>query len=842
MMLPHSVLPIESELDRIRGTLRSHDSLILSAEPGAGKSTLVPLALLNEDWTRGRRIVMLEPRRIAACAAATRMAALIGERVGEQVGFRTRAETVVGPKTRIEVVTEAILTRMFQHDPELPDTALVIFDEFHERGIYADLGLALALDVRANLRPDLKLLLMSATLDLPALTRLLPDAATISVPGAVFPVRTIYSDAHPELPIERRAAFTLKNALMNFPGDALVFLPGEGEIHRAIAAFQDYAENLPFPVEVLPLFGNLPPEKQNRVFAAKNDPAARRAIFATSIAETSLTVDGVRMVIDSGLMRIPRFDPAAGMDRLETLPVALASADQRRGRAGRTAEGVCIRLWRETDERGMSPFRAPEIFETDLSELALELAAWGVRREDVAAFPFPDPPPESHLRQAWTLLRELDAVDANGHLTAHGRGMLAFPVHPRLSHMILSARPLGCTETAVALASLLSERDFLRVSSADLTLRLDSLSQKPDPASCDMGARSRILELIPRLRRLVPREGKFVPPALDRTRAGAILLAFAYPDRVARKNRIAEDFACTLANGLAAELPAGDDLLAGSEFLAVGATGTMNGKTKIRLAAALDLSEIETYLANRIETRFETEPDRENACVRAEKIRALGSLVLERKKISDPPAEALLPAFLELVRRTGPAALTFSKNTHAFCERSTFLHAHGIADFPDLSEASLMAHLDIWLAPWVAGFKRLSELAKLDFGAILENIVPARSRAKMNALAPEKIEVPSGSHIRVDYSDPARPKLSVRLQELFGMKATPRLAGGAVPLLMDILSPAQRTVQRTCDLESFWKDSYFLVRKDMRGRYPKHDWPEDPLSALPHRGVRKVKM
>lgn len=830
-------LPVTEHLAKIRAALEPDGaSLLLSAEPGAGKSTLVPLAFPDAPWLNGRRIIMLEPRRIAARASASRMAFLLGEKCGGHVGYRTGTDTVCGRDTVIEVVTEAILTRMIRNNPELPDVGLIIFDEFHERSIHADLGLALALDVRENLRPDLRITVMSATLELPALQRLLPDASTIHIPGRMFPVKTLHTGVIPPgataVEEAKLIAGTVRNALNHFPGDTLVFLPGEGEIHRVQQELD--ALNADGLMKILPLYGNLSAADQDRVFTPETTPDARRVILSTAIAETSLTIDGVRIVVDSGWMRIPRFSPANGMDRLETIRVSLASAEQRRGRAGRTAEGVCIRMWTDVEERSFEAHRPPEIMETDLCELTLELLNWGVPPDKVHTMPFPDAPPDVHLQQAVRVLQDLGAADDNLTLTPHGRQLLDLPVHPRAGHMILT----GCSEEAVRLAAILAEKDFVRTDSADLALRLDALGRDRG-IPCDHGAKSRILQNMDRLRRLLPQDRK------RSIREPGQLLALAYPERVAKKRETTltgtGPVQYTLANGVTAELDRNDPLTR-FDFLAVGETSTHRGITKIRLAAPLAENDLHNLLSNCIRERFEAVWDNNSKSVRCYRVKAHGSLVLEKKQVSDPPAETVLAVFLEGIRKTGFQALDLSKNELAFRNRVTFLHKNGYADdYPDLSEAGLMEHLEDWLAPFVSGFKRLEDLKKLNYRAILESTISPRALMAMRELAPEKLEVPSGSHISLDYSDPMQPAVSVRLQEIFGLKKAPQLAGGRVPLLMDILSPAMRTVQKTKDLESFWKESYFLVRKDMRGRYPKHDWPEDPTQAVAHRGVRRPK-
>ena len=810
-------LPVREKLPEIVAAFRQKGVLFLSAEPGAGKSTLVPPAFLLEepDWLAGKKIIMLEPRRIAARATAGRMAQLLGCPVGGKVGYRTGTETKVSGETRIEVVTEAILTRMIQHDPELPDVGLIIFDEFHERNIHADLGLALALDVRTNLREDLRIMVMSATLDLPSLKALIPDAETIHVQGRVFPVRTIYSPV--ETAQAEQVAFTVRNAMNHFPGDALVFLPGEAEILQVQSALGETDD-----FDVMPLYGNLPAEKQDRIFARSD---RRRVILSTAIAETSLTVEGVQIVIDCGWMRVPRFSPANGMNRLETLRVSLAAAEQRRGRAGRVTEGVCIRLWSETEERGFEAHRPPEIMESDLCELTLELLNWGVPPDQAGDLPFPDPPLPVHLEQAYAVLDDLGAVK-DGKLTDHGRELLKLPVHPRLGHMILKS---GRSRTALQIAALLGERDFLKCGTADISARLEAVGRN----SGDPAIRYRIRQTVDRLARI----GKTGPEQVEN--AGEYL-AYAYPDRVAkRRDGQGGAVSYVLANGTVAELDR-EDVLTKYDYLAVGETTTLRGKTKIRLAAPLAEESLNLVLP--VKERFEMNWDSAAKCVRAWKVRFYGSLVLDRKQVVDVPEEELLAAFLEGIRKTGFAALGMSKNEQSFRERVTFLHKNGYEEqYPDFSEEGLMAGLEDWLGPYVSGLKKLEDLKKLNYRTILEGALNVNDLLAMRQLAPEKFEVPSGSHITINYSDPLQPTVSVRLQELFGLKKTPSLAGGRVPLLMDILSPAMRTVQKTRDLESFWKESYFLVRKDMRGRYPKHDWPEDPTAAIAHRGVRRPK-
>ncbi len=823
-------LPVEACAGAIREKMTSNPVLFLSAEPGAGKSTIVPLELLDAPFRNGKKIIMLEPRRVAARAVAARMAYLLGEPTGETVGYRTGLESKCGKNTVIEIVTEAILTRMLQSDPELPDVSVVIFDEFHERSIHADLGLTLALDVCETLRTDLRILVMSATLDLPTLQRIIPNAGRLHIPGKVFPVQTIYTDTAAEQTLERRMALTISNALESFPGDLLAFLPGVREIHLTAEHLSGLTD-----AEVLPLYGDLSAAEQDKVFSPKKNAGIRRVVLATSIAETSLTVEGVRIVVDSGWTRLPQFSPATGMNRLETVRISLAGAEQRRGRAGRTEEGVCIRLWRPFEEKSFLPYRTPEILETDLCELMLELLNWGITPDTVSQLHFPDLPPESHLLQAFDFLKKIGAVQNDNRISEYGKRLLAIPVHPRIGHCIQKASQLGNPDDALTFAAILSEPHFLDHDSVDLTLRFSALSN-PRGYRVDPAALKRIR--MTRERLCARTKSCKITHTEDPVPLG-ITAAFAYPDRFAVKKK-QSDNEFILANGVTAEVDR-NDVLSHASFLAVIETTTINGRTKIRLAAAVEPSEIDRYLSELVSIRQELIWDSEDKSVRARELKAIGAVILSSKVRTDIPQERLLPVFLDGIRKTGFHALELSKNELAFCQRVTFLNRNGYSEYPDFSEEGLMNTLDTWLAPYVSGFKRIDDLRKLNFGSILAGCIPVKAHYAMNELAPEKIEVPSGSNIRINYADPHQPKAAVRLQELFGMKSTPKLAGGKVPLLMDILSPAMRTVQITADLESFWKDSYFLVRKDMRGRYPKHDWPEDPANAVAHRSVRAPK-
>ena len=814
-----SGLPVDAILPEIIRNLTDHSSLLLSAEPGAGKSTVVPLALLKAGLAgANKKILMLEPRVLAARAAARRMAHLLGEKPGETVGYRTRHETVVSPRTRIEVLTEAILTRMLQNDPSLEDTAIVIFDEFHERSIHADLALTLTLNGRALFETDLKILIMSATLDAAPLQKLLVDAPVLNSEGRCFPVDVVYSAEHNQQPLELQICNAVRNAVQSYPGDVLVFLPGEYEIQKALSTLNH--ARLP-GMEVLPLYGNLSVEEQDRVFQP-HAPEVRRVILATSIAETSITIPSVRIVIDSGWMRIPRFSPANGMNRLETVRVTLASAEQRRGRAGRTSEGVCIRLWREYEQNSFPAFTRPEILSCDLAPAVLELVKWGRTSGNIKELPWVDTPPDAMISNAFSLLQSLDAIK-DDRLTPHGEEMRLFPLHPRLAHGVLTGAANGYGELAAQLAAVLEDHsgNSSHTGTVDIVPRLRSLSPL---------AKQTVKRICSRLRD--DRTGDYL-----RYPEG-FLLAASYPDRIARRKDM-QSGEYTLSNGVTAYLPKGDPLLRESEFLAVAETSTLNGRTTIRAAAALSIEELELLLPHLFEQKLDIRWDAERSAVLTEEVRLLGSLTLQRKQkstdCSDPEVQTV---FLKALRNAGFRVFEESKGTEMFRNRVTFLNRCGVEGYPDYSDAALLETLELWLSPYLENISSFNGLRKLDLRSILENDLPPQARFRLNELAPEKLEVPSGSHIRIDYSDVNQPAASVRLQELFGMTSTPLLAG-KVPLLLDILSPAMRTVQKTRDLISFWNESYFLVRKDMRGRYPKHDWPEDPWNAVAHRGVKR---
>jgi ATP-dependent helicase HrpB len=803
-------LPIDEALPRLKAALAARTAAVLVAPPGAGKTTRVPLALLDAPWLKGGKIVMQEPRRLAARAAARRMAASLGEAVGETVGYRVRFDSKVGPRTRIEVVTDGLFLRMLQDDPSLDGIGCVIFDELHERGLDSDLSFALVREAQTALREDLRVIAMSATLDPGPVAERLGGAALIDSAGRMFAVDTRYADRAPAGRLEDSVASAVRRALAEESGSALVFLPGVREIRRVEERLQGIARD----VDVVPLYGDLAPADQDRAIAPA--PTGRRkVVLATSIAETSLTIEGVRIVIDGGFMRVPRFSPRSGMTRLETVRVSQASADQRRGRAGRLEPGVCYRLWTEEAQRGLAPFTPPEILDADLAPLALELAAWGVG--DAATLPWLTPPPAASLATARALLLDLGAIDAASTITSHGRAMVRLGQHPRLAHLVLKGRALGQGKVAALLAAILSERDFLRLPpgqrDVDLRHRIDiALAGKaPRP----------IVELA---RRLTPREGKSDTP--DPSMTGT-LLALAYPDRIGRR-RAGAAGRYLLSGGRGAVLPEGDPM-ANEEFLVVADLDGAAQDSRIFLAAPLAAAEIEELYGERIVAEQIVQWSARDQAVLARQRRRLGALVLEDKPLAKPDPEKVKAAMLDGVRQRG---LPWTDELRGWRQRIAFLRTTDPV-WPDLSDATLLPALDDWLGPFVDGSAR-----RLDLAAALKTLVPWDRQREVERLAPTHIEVPSGSHVPVDYANAAEPALSVRLQEMFGLTDTPRLAGGKVAVTIHLLSPARRPVQVTRDLASFWASGYKAVKAELKGRYPRHYWPDDPLVAQPTARVR----
>jgi ATP-dependent helicase HrpB len=801
--------PVDRIVPDLAAALAASPACVLVAEPGAGKTTRVPLALRDAAWLADRKIVMLEPRRLAARASAKRMADTLGETVGETVGYTVRLDRKVSARTRIEVVTEGILTRRLQQDPELADTGLVIFDEFHERSLDGDFGLALTLDVQRALRPDLKILVMSATLDAEALCAHLDNAPLVQTTGRMYPVAVTH--------LERPSRFTLiddtvkaiQRAHREVKGSLLVFLPGEGEIRRTAEALGK--TDLPHTTHVHPLYGALSFTEQDESIR-KPDAGTRKIVLATTIAETSLTIEGIEAVIDTGLKRAPRFDPASGMTALETIRVSQASAEQRKGRAGRLGPGRCYRLWPEAETRALAAHDAPEIRVADLAPLVLDMAGWGVTTRD--GLPWLEAPQPAPFAQAQDLLRQLGAIDASRAMTSHGRAMVRLPLHPRLAHMVVRAQSLGAARAAAETAALISERDGLpRDTSADIEARLLSVRG---------GARDRIRQAARQVTDLL-RCGEDTADL-----SHGVLLALAYPDRIAQRrggNRF------RMANGGGAVV-AEHDSLAKAEFIAIALLDNAQADAKVFLAGVLTRAEIENHFASLISTETRGGWDARQNAVAASVTRSLGALVLDEKPLPSPDAEALARGMLDGVRQMGLGVLPWTEGAEGLRNRIRFLaRTMPDAGWPDLSDEALLATLPDWLLPYLAGMRRKSDLARLDMANILRALVPHGLSSRLDALAPLRMEVPNGAHYRIDYDTNGDPVLRVRLQEMFGLHSAPQVADGRARLRIELLSPAGRPVAVTQSLETFWTNAYPDVRKDMRGRYPKHYWPDNPLEA-----------
>ncbi|RRV41586.1 ATP-dependent helicase HrpB [Pseudomonas sp. o96-267] len=835
-----NTLPIDSLLPDLRDALSARHEVVLEAPPGAGKTTRVPLALLDAPWLAGQTILMLEPRRLAARAAAERLASELGERVGETVGYRIRLDSKVGPKTRIEVVTEGILARRLQDDSALDGVGLVIFDEFHERSLDADLALALTLNGRAMFRAadsgeaPLKVLLMSATLEGERLSALLGDAPVLRSEGRMFPVDIRWSAPfQPGEWIEPRVLQTVQQALADEPGSLLVFLPGQAEIRRVA---EQLGEALSGRDDILlcPLHGELELSAQRA--AIEPAPAGKRkVVLATNIAETSLTIDGVRVVVDVGLARVPRFDPASGMTRLDTQRISRASATQRAGRAGRLQPGACYRLWSQAQHEQLSAYSGAEILQADLSGLALQLLRWGVTPQELSWL---DVPPPAAYAQALDLLGRLGALDERGALNAHGQAMAELPSHPRIAHLLLRGRALGLGALACDLAALLSERDILRGGGADLHSRLTLLSGESRAARSAQGGVQRARQLAKQFHGLI--KNRPVTQAVsdpEHPRWLGCLLAFAYPDRIAQQRRAGgADY--RLANGRAAQFGEADALMK-HEWLVVADLGSRQGQReeRIYLAADLDPALFVGELAEQLQTLEVLDWDEREGVLRAERQRKVGELVLERQALATLDEQARCRALVGLVRRKGLELLPWTPELRQWQARVALLREldmqqQGQSEWSDLSDTALLASLDQWLTPYLGKVNRLSHFTNLDLPSILQTLLPWPLPQRLDELAPRALSVPSGSRIAIDYTENP-PVLAVRLQELFGLAATPRIAGGRLGLKLHLLSPARRPVQVTQDLASFWANTYLEVKKDLKGRYPKHYWPDDPLIAEP---------
>ena len=822
-------LPIDEVLPALRLALAERHEAVLEAPPGAGKTTRVPLALLNEPWLAGQKILMLEPRRLAARAAAERLASELGEKVGQTVGYRIRLDSKVGPETRIEVVTEGILTRRLQHDPALEGVGLLIFDEFHERSLDADLALALSLNGRELFRDEqpLKILLMSATLEGERLASLLDDAPILRSEGRMYPVAMRWG--RPFVPgefIEPRVVQTVLDAINDESGSLLVFLPGQAEIRRVN---QQLADALGSRSDILlcPLHGELDLAAQR----AAIEPAPkglRKVVLATNIAETSLTIDGVRVVIDAGLARVPRFDPGSGMTRLDTQRISRASATQRAGRAGRLEPGVCYRLWSEDQHAQLAAYGSAEILQADLAGLALQLARWGVAPEQLIWL---DMPPSASYAQARQLLERLGALHG-AKLTAHGEAMAELPAHPRIAHLLIRGQDLGLAEMACDVAALLGERDILRGAGADVHSRLALLSGESRVARGGQGGVQRARQLARQYRGYL--RGKATQPVADpdHPRWLGALLALAYPDRVAqqRKPGGAE---YRLANGRAALFSEVDGLMKQS-WLVIADLGSRQGQReeRIYLAAEFDPGLLDNVLSEQVSVVDQLDWDEREGVLRAERQRKVGELVLSRERLNGLDEAARTQALVNLVRRKGLELLPWTPELRQWQARVALLRqldllAQGQSEWPDVSDGALLAGLEDWLGPYLGRVSRLSHFANLDLSSIVHNLLKWPLPQRLDELAPHHIKVPSGSSVRLDYSEQP-PILAVRLQELFGLADTPRIAGGRQVVKLHLLSPARRPVQVTQDLANFWRSTYAEVKKDLKGRYPKLFHKLDP--------------
>lgn len=849
-----SPLPIDAVLDDLARALGRNNTAVLVAPPGAGKTTRVPLALLDAPWLENKKIIVLEPRRIAARASAERMAQTLGERVGATVGYRVRFGSKVSRATRIEVVTEGIFSRQILADPELSGVGAILFDEFHERSLDADLGLALARDAQTGLREDLRILVMSATLDGARVASLLGDAPVIASEGRAYAVETRYLGRKADAPLERQMADAIATALRADPGSVLAFLPGAAEIRRTQNFLGERIHDA--SIEVVPLFGALDAAVQDRAIAPA-PKGHRKVVLATSIAETSLTIEGVRIVVDSGVARVPRYEPDIGLTRLETVRASRAAVDQRRGRAGRTEPGVCYRLWDQPQTASLAAFTSPEILSADLSSLVLDLAQWGVT--DPSTLAFLDAPPAPALKEARSLLRELGALDADGRITEEGESLRALALPPRLARMIVDSHRLGAGEAGAEIAAVLTERG-LGGDSIDLESRLDqfrrdrsqraasarSLAQRwasqvsssPSPLAGEgRGGGSPGTEsaagAIPN-----PNLKKQSSAQVDEPLSPGVMLALAFPDRVAR-NRGNGSF--VLANGRGAAVDQ-TSALARAPFIAVGELTGTAAQGRILLAAVIAQADIERRFADQIEIADEIAFDRTAMALRARRKRTLHAITLSEAPMAIEPSAETARVLADGLIAAGLERLPWSKPAKQWRDRVSFLRKAesdaSTSPWPDLSDGALATGREAWLAPALYGKTSLKDLSSGDLSDALMTLLPWELRARLEREAPTHFEAPTGTQLPIDYEAEQGPTIAVRLQELFGLNTHPSIAKGAVPLVLELLSPAHRPVQVTRDLPGFWRGSYAAVRSDLRGRYPRHPWPEDPASAMPTRRVK----
>jgi len=843
-------LPIHEILPELLVQLASREAVILSAPPGSGKTTVVPLALLAEPWLAGKTILMLEPRRLAARLAAAFMARQLSEEVGQTVGYCVRFESKVSATTRVQVITEGVFTRRLQDDPELAGVGLVIFDEFHERSLQADLALALCLDVMGGLREDLKILIMSATLDTGAVSRLLDNAPVVMGTGQSYPVGVEYCRAGQLLQkypreIAKQMATAINLALAEQPGDILAFLPGAAEIRHTQALLTAALSQT--EIVIHPLYGDLSLAAQTAAVQPDRE-GRRRIILATPIAETSITIEGIHTVVDSGWKRSPQFDPNSGLSRLTTQRISKASATQRAGRAGRLGPGHCYRLWSMGEEYGLNPFDSPEVLTADLSQLVLDLARWGVHDPD--GLRWLDLPPAGHFAQAQSLLLALGALDRQGRITLPGRKMAEIPVHPRLGLMLLAATTYNTIGLACDLAALLSERDIIkgRDRSADIEDRLHALavfrrdgSAAARSLDVDTDACRRVSQTSRQLREHLPKTARNkTEDRAELTTTAGELLALAFPDRIAQR-RVEGRGQYKMSSGRGALLPA-HDRLAAHEYLAVAQLDAGRVEGRIFLAASLTEESLLALYTTRLQLEEKVIWEEQSGMVKAQRLLRLDELILKTSPLTKPSSEAVLASLLSGIRSRGLATLPWNDKAGDLQARLECLRIwQPKADWPDVSDACLLENLDQWLAPYLTGVRSAEQLRKLDLFAILRGMLDWQQQSQLDREAPTHLEVPSGSRVRLRYIPGEPPVLAVRLQEMFGLADTPKICNNTVPVLLHLLSPAQRPMQITQDLRGFWGGAYHEVKKELRGRYPKHYWPDDPWLAQPTRRIKPRK-
>lgn len=816
-------LPITEVIDEVKAHLTADNTLIVNAPPGAGKSTLLPLTLMQENWLKGQKILMLEPRRLAARTIASRMSELIGDQVGKRVGYRVRFDNKVSETTKIEVLTEGILTRMIHADNSLEGVGLVIFDEFHERSIHADVALALCREAQQVIRPDLRIMIMSATLDMPQLTMLLKAPSVVSK-GRQYPVEVQYVGEQDLMLLPEMTARTISKATKEHSGDVLAFFPGEGEIRKCEELLRKELKGF----ALHPLYGQLPQGKQ---FAAimPDKSGKRKVVMATSIAETSLTIEGIKIVVDTGFGRTSKFDPKSGLSRLETVQISKDSADQRAGRAGRLSSGVCYRMWSKATQARLSEHRNPEIMEADLAALVLDMAQWGIM--DINQLTWLTPPPKGALAQASETLHQLNALE-HGRITAHGKKIHQLPCHPRIAHMLLEAEEADMLELATDVAALLEERDPLgREAGIDINLRIETLRRFRDENR--LGRKfARIEKVAESYRRMFDIEVDNGP--VDPFETG-LILSHAYPERIAFA-RPGNNAQFQLSNGKYAMAGHKDDL-AHEPWLSIAHMDARDGMGKIFMASPLNPRDLAPLVKEREVITWDT---KRGGLIATKDLR-IGSIILQSKPLPDPDESHLVQAISEALKKEGGHLLDFNESVQQWQNRVLSLRKwNPQGNWPDVSTPTLLMTNGEWLTPYLDQVKKPEDLKKIDLTKVLHHSLSWELQELLTQLAPEKIEVPSGSYVSLQYrADGEPPILAVRLQEVFGLADTPKVNGGKNGVLMHLLSPGYKPVQITADLRSFWDNAYFEVKKDLKRRYPKHSWPDDPWSAEAVRGVKR---